>query len=218
MRLIVNRPQMVEQALAGYGRIANDLFSPYDPAYFHGLPQRHQDIDKAKALLKEAGQQNLTVNLQTAPFTTGAVEAAQVFAAQAKAANVTVNIQQLETGVFFGPNYTKYLFALDYYFVRNYLPQVSFGMITTAPFNETHWPDAANSEYASLYKEAKETFDRQKRTALIHRMQQMEYDSGGLIVWGFVTFVDAYNSRVTGLMPDAGVRLSRYGLKGVSFV
>jgi peptide/nickel transport system substrate-binding protein len=218
MRLIVDRPQMVKQALAGYGRIANDLFSPYDPAYFHALPQRHQDIDKAKALLKQAGQQNLTVNLQTAPFTTGAVEAAQVFAAQAKAANVTVNIQQLETGVFYGSDYTKYLFALDYYFVRNYLPQVSFGMIPTAPFNETHWPDSANSQYTALYKEAKETVDRQKRTALIHRMQQMEYDSGGLIVWGFVTFVDAYNSRVTGLAPDPGVRLSRYGLKGVSFV
>jgi peptide/nickel transport system substrate-binding protein len=44
----------------------------------------------------------------------------------------------------------------------------------------------------------------------------MEYERGGLIVWGFVTLVDAYSSRVTGFVPDAGVRLSRYGFESVS--
>ena len=33
MRLIVNRPQMVEQVLSGQGRVANDMYAPYDPAY-----------------------------------------------------------------------------------------------------------------------------------------------------------------------------------------
>jgi len=216
MRLIVDRPQMVQQALAGYGRIANDLFSPYDPAYTTTLPQRHQDIAQAKSLLKQAGQENLTVNLQTAAFTTGAVEAAQVFAAQAQAANVTVNVQKLDTGTYYGSNYLKYLFALDYYNTRNYLPQVATVTAPTGKFNETHWPDPEDQQYGSLYQQARQTVDPAKRADIIHTMQKMEYDRGGLIVWGFVTLVDAYSSRVTGFVPDSGVRLSRYGFESVS--
>ena len=36
MRLIVDRQAMVDQVLGGYGRIANDLYSPLD----RGLPRR----------------------------------------------------------------------------------------------------------------------------------------------------------------------------------
>src|SRR6266545_3193369 len=44
MRLIVDREQMVSQALNGQGRIANDLYAPFDPAYAKDLPQRQQDL------------------------------------------------------------------------------------------------------------------------------------------------------------------------------
>ncbi len=64
MRLIVDRPQMIEQVLSGYGSLGNDLYAPFDPGYDH-LPQRHQDIGEAKRLLKAAGQQNLAVDLHT---------------------------------------------------------------------------------------------------------------------------------------------------------
>ena len=57
MRLIVDRDAMVEQVLAGYGRVANDLYAPLDAAYIGDeLPQRAQDLDAAKALLAEAGR------------------------------------------------------------------------------------------------------------------------------------------------------------------
>ena len=42
MRLIVNRQQMIEQALLGQGRVANDLYAPYDPAYNSSLAQRYR--------------------------------------------------------------------------------------------------------------------------------------------------------------------------------
>src|SRR5436305_6808996 len=90
MRLIVNRPQMVEQVLSGQGRIANDMYSPFDPFYASSLPQRHQDIEQAKALLKQAGHENLSVTLTTAPVFQGIVQAAQVFAQQASQAGVNV--------------------------------------------------------------------------------------------------------------------------------
>ncbi len=33
MRLMVDRQPMLEQVLSGYGRIANDLYSPFDPCF-----------------------------------------------------------------------------------------------------------------------------------------------------------------------------------------
>ena len=60
MRLIVDRPQMIEQVASGYGFVGNDLYAPFDPGYDHSLPQRHQDIAQAKSLLKAAGHANLS--------------------------------------------------------------------------------------------------------------------------------------------------------------
>ena len=65
MRLIVDRQQMIDQLASGYGTIANDLYAPFDDGYFGDLPQREQDIDQAKSLLKQAGAEGLKVDLHT---------------------------------------------------------------------------------------------------------------------------------------------------------
>jgi hypothetical protein len=65
MRLIVDRQQMIDQTLSGYGSLGNDLYAPFDVAYASDLPQREQDIDQAKSLLSEAGQEGLQVELFT---------------------------------------------------------------------------------------------------------------------------------------------------------
>ena len=93
MRLIVDREAMVEQVLSGYGRVANDLYSPLDANYAKDLPQRVQDIDGAKALLAEAGKSDLTIDLFAPNDTAGLPEMIQLFAEQAKEAGITVNAQ-----------------------------------------------------------------------------------------------------------------------------
>ena len=67
MRLIVDRQQMIDQALSGFGRVGNDLYSPFDPDYLGDeLPQRHQDVDQARSLLRAAGYaDSLQVELTT---------------------------------------------------------------------------------------------------------------------------------------------------------
>ena len=75
LRLIVDRQQMIDQALSGFGVLGNDLYAPFDPAYAKDLPQREQDIDQAKSLLKQAGQEGLEVELFTGDdIGAGAVE------------------------------------------------------------------------------------------------------------------------------------------------
>ena len=199
MRLIVNRPQMVAQALAGHGYIGNDLYSPFDPALDKALPQRHQDIAQAKSLLKAAGQSGLTVDLNSTNGALGMNEGAQVFAQQAKAAGVNVNVKILDSGTFYGNQYLQWPFSTDFWNTRNYLGQVAAGSLPTSPYNECHWPDPADKKFISLYNQAKKTIDTAKRTEIIHEMQKIEYDSGGYIVWGFHTTLDGHTTKVQGL-------------------
>jgi peptide/nickel transport system substrate-binding protein len=206
MRLIANRPQMVAQALSGHGHIGNDLYAPFDEAYASNLPQRHQDIEQAKSLLKAAGQSGLTVDLQSTNGALGMNEGAQVFAQQAKAAGVNINVKILDSGAFYGDQYLKWPMSTDFWGSRNYLSQVAAGSLPTSPYNETHWPDSSHQNFISLYNKAQTTVDRAKQAAIIKEMQAMEYANGGYIVWGFSTLLDGYSTKVKGLLPgDKGV-------------
>ena len=51
LRLVVDRQQMIDQTLSGYGSLGNDMYAPLDVNYASDLPQREQDIDQAKSLL-----------------------------------------------------------------------------------------------------------------------------------------------------------------------
>jgi peptide/nickel transport system substrate-binding protein len=201
MRLIVNRPQMLELVFAGHGSLGNDLFGIWAAEYDHDLPQRHQDIGQAKALLKAAGQDGMTVELVTADLAEGVLLMAQVFAQQASEAGVTVKVKQVTVSDFYGPSYLKWAFAQDFWYYNFYLPQASLAELPAAPFNETHF---RNPAYNKLYAEAIATVDQAKRTELAHEMQRIEYDEGGYIIPFFPGVFDGYGPNVHGLEPSKG--------------
>ncbi len=194
MRLIVNRPQMVEQVLSGHGQAGNDLYGRFDPAYDTSLPQRHQDIEQAKSLLKAAGRESLTVTLVTGDILAGVPEESQVFAQQAKAAGVTVNLDKSTT--FYGSNYLKYTFAMDFWGPRRYLSQVAQGSLPNSPFNETHWD---NAQFKKLIAQARAEVNASKRYELIHEAQTLEYNEGGYVIAFFPNFTAGASSKVGGI-------------------
>jgi peptide/nickel transport system substrate-binding protein len=210
-RLIVNRDEMVQQALAGHGRVANDLYGVFDACYPTDLPQRTQDLEQAKALLAEAGKEGLTIDLQTTNGGTGMVESAKVFAQQAKGAGVTVNVKVLDGGTFYGDQYLKWTFSSDFWGTRSYLAQVAAGSLPSSPYNETHWPPAG-SNFEELYKQALAETDEAARCEIVRQMAQMEYDEGGYIIPFFNNLVDAYSTKVTGFLPNRGtLNLDSFG-------
>jgi peptide/nickel transport system substrate-binding protein len=203
-RLLVSRPQMLEQVLSGSGSVANDLYGRYDPAYDSAIPQRVQDVAQAKSLLKQAGHDGLSVQLVTAPVFQGIPQAAQVFAQEAKAAGVNVSLRQVDSGTFYGPNYLKWTFAQDFWGPRRYLSQVAQGSLPNSPFNECHWAmgnDPTSVKFKSLIAQARAELDDATRTDLIHEAQMLEYDQGGYIIQYFSNYIGAYSSKLTGIPP-----------------
>ncbi len=209
MRLIVDRPAMLAQVLSGHGRVANDLYAPFDADYASQLPQRHQDIDQAKALLKAAGKEGLTVDLHTTDGAGGMVDSANVFAAQAKAAGVTINVKNDPN--YYGDQYLKLAFSVDFWGTRSYLAQIGLGTLPGAAYNECHWPPAG-SNWVSLYNQAKAAPTPAKRHELTTEMQKIEYNTGGYIIPFFNNLVDAYSPKVAGFVPSKGtLNLDTFG-------
>ena len=215
MRLIVDRQQMIDQTLSGYGSLGNDLYAPFDVAYASDLPQREQDIDQAKALLAEAGAEGLQVELFTGDdIGSVAPAAANLFAEQAKAAGVEVKVTKKTP--FYDDDYLSYAFAQDFWNTRNYIPQAVVGTFPEdqgGTYNETHWD---NEEHRNLVNAAAKELDEGKRTELLQQAQQIEYDEGGLIIWGFRQQVDGFAQGVQGLEPSKYLPLGSYKFQNVS--
>ncbi|MGW5878911.1 ABC transporter substrate-binding protein [Nocardiopsis terrae] len=201
-RLIVDRQEMIDQALAGYGQIGNDMYARMDPSYPEDFDQREQDIDEAKRLLAEAGHEDgLEVELVTSDINAGVVAAAEVFQEQAREAGVTVNLRRVNPSDYWSPEEGfPYAFGQDFWSARNYITQTAQGSIVGAPYNETMWGE--HEEWLGYLEEARQTADEDERNELIRKAQRIEYEEGGYIVWGFVNLLDAYAASVHGLEPS----------------
>ncbi len=203
---------MIQQVLSGYGFEGNDLYSPFDPGYEHGLPQRTQDISEAKRLLRAAGHQSLSVDLHTTNGASGMVDVATVFANQAQAAGVKVNVHNDPN--YYGTQYLKLGFSIDFWGTRSYLNQVQQGSLPNSPYNETHWPpkSGTGSNFISLYNQALAATDAATRIEIEHEMQTLEYNIGGYVIPFFNDLIDGYSTKVKGLRPSKGtLNLDSFG-------
>lgn len=197
MKLIPNRPQLVASALSGIGAVGNDLESVGTKYYDKSIPQRVQDIEKAKSLLKSAGASDLHLTLHTSEVYPGVTEAATVFAQQAAAAGVTIQVKVEQPSQYFNPEffYTKEAFAQDVWPGPSLLNNYSQQFITGSPLNETHFSDPA---FDALFYKAQAETNEAKAQDLWNQVQRYQYDKGGAIVWGLTRSADAVSNQVRG--------------------
>lgn len=99
----MDRQKMIDKALGGHGTIANDqvIFDLYPYFDSGAVEQRTQDIEKAKALLSEAGASDLTIELpyiKAIDMTNMAVLAADGM----KQAGINVKLVGSDYGTFYG--------------------------------------------------------------------------------------------------------------------
>ena len=195
-RLIVDREQVVEQVYAGHGAVANDLYGWDEKSYAAQLPQREQDIEKAKALLQQAGVAGLSIDLPTTNYLPGQVEIAEVFAEQAKAAGVKVNVINADADTFFSKYYLQASFATDSFVNVPYLNNTLQSQLPSSPYNGSHFNDP---EFTKLYAQVLATTVVPEQEAIEKKMQQIQYDSGGLIIAAKFDNLDATGANVGGL-------------------
>ncbi|MEU5194156.1 ABC transporter substrate-binding protein [Streptomyces scabiei] len=198
--LIADRQELVDGALSGAGVVGNDLFGKGYEYYAAGLPQREQDLDRARALLKRAGAEKLKVTLDTSAVAAGFTEAAGIFRDQAAKAGVTVDVRM-------GSKDSYWSDILDSGTLSCYrsgaMPieaHISQRLLTDSTTNATHWH---HKDFDALYRQAQSTRDRTERGAVYERMQRRLYAEGGFLIWGFADWIIGTSKQVKGVRTEA---------------
>jgi len=200
LRLLVDRRQVVSNAFGGYARVANDHEggTPQCPA--PDLPQREQDVERAKELLAEAGRSDLSFAITTDGLLPGMQELAQVFAENAAEAGVRVEVDVVTVPELLS-KWGQWPAFIDFNPVP-YLPTVIGGLLPDRVGNATHWNDPGFVGLAEQLFLAPE----QEQCSIMNRMHRIEHESGATIVPAFVNVLMPHRSDVRGLVPDVNGR------------
>ena len=103
LSLAINRQEMVDILFFGYGKICNGPFLPDSFAYNENIKPITQDINKAKALLKDAGYDEnnpFTFELVTNTGNDTRINAAQILQYQLEKTGVKMSIKVMEWQAF----------------------------------------------------------------------------------------------------------------------
>ena len=217
LRLIVDRQQMIDQALNGFGVLGNDMYSPFDPAYARHLPQRMQDIDQAKSLLApgRAGEPGR--------------RAGHLVRGRRRRGGVGQPVRRAGPA---GRGHGAAEQGRRQRLLRRPVPELELrpGLLEHPQLHPAgghvlggrrhlqrdplRRPDLHRADRPG--QAASRT--RRRRTQLLHDAQEIEYNTGGFIIWGFKRQLDAYSNLVQGLAPHRYLPCSNFGFKNASFV
>jgi peptide/nickel transport system substrate-binding protein len=216
LKLLANRPQLIDNALGGIGVIGNDVPNNFDPdkATLADIPQRHYDPEQAKSLLKQAGQSDLKLTLVTSTAAPGMLDSGTLYAQQAKAGGVTVTIQNVPQDQFWNTYYLKSTFGMTYWGSRALDDYIAEAMVPKAPYPETH---LADPKFTKLWEQYRATLNDTKRHDLSIELQKYLHDNSGYVIWGFQSYIDAYSAKVKGLVSGADRNFNFYNFTQASF-
>ncbi|MEL6934106.1 MAG: ABC transporter substrate-binding protein [Pseudomonadota bacterium] len=210
----INREELVEKILFGYGSPGNDHPIGSGQRFFNSeLEQKTYDPDKAKFFLKEAGVDNIAIDLSSSDAAFGgAVDAAILFQASAKAAGIEINVSREPNDGYWSDVWMKKGFVFSYWAGR----PIEDPMFTTAyksgaPWNESFW---SNERFDELLLKARAELDQEKRREMYWEMQDLCANQGGSVIPMFNDYVFAVNDSI-GMPEQLG---TNYDLDGSSWM
>lgn len=202
----IDRETMVQNVLFGIGAPIATPFPDYSPAYFaeHNAMYPY-DLDKAKALLEEAGQGDFSF---TIPAPSGFPEFgkfAEILQADLAKIGVTVNIEPMDSAQWYpilidGTYEATFSFAGG---TQLYPTRISLSGNFPGEGNVA-WPDGkAPQAYAEGLAAADATFDPAKQKEALQKMADSFMDEAWNLPVSFRTTLFAFAKSITGL--DHGV-------------
>lgn len=199
--LTLDRPALVKALITGYGSVGNDSpFAPVFPSTDTSVPQRTQDLTKAKQLLAAAGHPN---GFQTKLFVGTSEELpqlAQVVAAAAAKVGITIDLKIETLTAYYGKStvgnsdWLDGTMSLVGYAGRG-VPNVFLeaALTTKGVWNAARFH---NPHYDTLVKQYVTTIDLQTQRQLANKIETLLLDETPLIIPYFVDELNATKSNV----------------------
>ncbi len=192
----VNRQELVDKILLGYGVVGNDHpIGPGQRFFNKDLPQTPYDPDKAKFYLKKSGLDSLEVSLSAADAAfAGAVDAAVLFQNSASKAGIKLNVLREPNDGYWADVWMKKPFSAVYWSGR----PTEDSMFSTAfksgvAWNDTFW---SNKRFDELLLKARAELEESKRREMYYEMQRLVNQDGGLIAPMFASYVFATSNKI----------------------
>ena len=211
LKYAIDRNEMVEKILQGYGSVGNDIpINSAYPLFDETLPQREFDLEKAAFHYKASGHDGSPIVLRVSDVAfPGAVDAAALFQQSAAKAGIPLEIKREPGDGYWSEVWNKQPFSASYWGGRPVQDQMySTAYLSTADWNDTRF---FNETFDSLLLSARAELDPVKRKATYAEMGRIVHDEGGLICPMFNDFIEAVSDQVQGWVAD-GVQEVMNGL------
>jgi peptide/nickel transport system substrate-binding protein len=202
LKLAINRQEMVDKILGGYGSVGNDFpINGAYPLFDETIAQREYDPAAAAEYYKKSGHDGSPIVLRTAAGAfPGAVEAAELFQQSAAAAGIPLEIKREPDDGYWSDVWNVQPFCASYWGGRPVQDQMySTAYLSTADWNDTKFKDPA---FDATLIAARAELDPVKRKAMYSELANNLRDNGGLICPMFNDFVEAKREEVGGWEPD----------------
>jgi len=202
LKYAVNRQELVDKILRGYGSVGNDF--PINAAYAYfpdSIPQRVLDLDKAAHHYKKSGHDGTPITLRTsnAAFP-GAEDAAVLFQQSCNKAGIPIDIKREPADGYWSNVWNVKPFCTSYWGGRPTQDQMyTVAYYSKADWNDTRWQ---RPDFDKLLIEARAELEPARRKELYTEMGLMLHDEGGVIVPMFNDFIDATTKKLDGIVTD----------------
>lgn len=214
LKYALNREEMVDKILRGYGGVGNDMpINAAYPLFDDTIPQREFSLEKAAEHYKKSGHDGSPIILRTADGAfPGAVDAAALFQQSAQAAGIPLEIKREPNDGYWSEVWNKQPFCCSYWGGRPVQDQMyTTAYLSTADWNDTRWK---RPEFDEMLLSARAELDEAKRRDTYSKMGRMLREEGGLILPMFNDFVDAVSNEVQGWEGDPnGPQMNWYAFK-----
>lgn len=196
LKYAVNREELVEKILHGYGKPGND--NPITPAnrYYDPLTQRQFDPDKARFHLKKAGLDKLQVKLSTSDAAyAGAVDTAVLYSESAAKCGIDIEVVREPSDGYWSNVWINKPWCMCFWGGRPTEDLMfSVAYARGASWNDSHWD---HERFNELLVAARVELDDNRRREQYSEMQRIVHDEGGVPVLLYADYVSAYNNKVT---------------------
>lgn len=207
LKLAMNREEMLDKILRGYGSVGNDFpINAAYPLFPEGIEQRAFDPEKAAELYKKSGHSG-SILLRTSDVAfPGAVDAAQLYQQSCAQAGITIEIKREPGDGYWSEVWNKQPFSLSYWGGRSTQNQMySTGYVSSADWNDTRFK---NPDFDRKVLQLRGEIDEQKRRDGYRDLAMTMRDTGGLIVPFFNDYIDAISNNVGGFVTHPQAELA----------
>jgi peptide/nickel transport system substrate-binding protein len=214
LALSIDRSAMVQGLWNGKAQIANDhpIFKVY-PSSDSSVPQRTQDVTKAKDLMSQAGKSSgLPVTLYTEQVQE-IPALAQLLQAAGKAIGINITLNITDSGTYYDKYWLDSPLGITDYGHRG-VPNtfLQAPLLSTGTWNAAHF---ANATYDGLFKDYVKAIDLAAQKAVTGKIETLLLDETPLIIPYNYDFLTAVKKKVAGV-ETTGMGHVNFRLAGIT--